>query len=136
MSDPTEDEDGPSVRAMLQATLEPMVPSDWQFIPNQRMPQTIDRVTVVLKHGKITPLPEAPTSHLTHDIVLTVVDPHEDQVTAEDALDQHVVELIAAIQAAPDHIGFEQAEKVMVTSTYLGWDLTIQFITQKKASQS
>lgn len=94
------------------------------------MPQTIEGITVVLKHSQMERLAEAPQGSLRNTVVLTVVDPHEDQTAAENALDDSVLELVTAIDTLPK-INWTNAEKVLV-DPYLGWDITLTVITEKE----
>ena len=123
--------DSQSVREWLQAQLRSELPEGWKFIPNQRMAATIDRITVVLKHTDIERLPEAPLGNLRNTVVLTVADPHEDQVRAENELDDAVLELCTAIDGLPN-INWTRASKVLVNDTYLGWDITLTVISGKE----
>lgn len=120
-----------TVRAWLVDQLTPVLPAKWRLIENQRMPETIDRITVVLKHTTIERLPEAPIGQLRHTVILTVVDPHQDAVKAENALDQSVIELVTAIDGL-QYVNWTGAAKVAVTDTYLGWDITLTAITGKE----
>jgi len=123
--------DSQSVREWLEDQLTPELPEGWRFIPNQRMAATIDRITVVLKHTDIERLPEAPLGTLRNTVVLTVADPHEDQVRAENELDDAVLELCTAIDGLPN-INWTRASKVLVNDTYLGWDITLTVISGKE----
>jgi hypothetical protein len=120
-----------SVREWLTAQLTPLLPGTWRIIPNQRIPETLDVVTVVLVHQKIKPLPEA-QGCLTNAVTLTVIDPHTDATRAEDALDDEVLALVTAIESNPQ-INFTEARKVSVNETYLGWDVDIEVLTQKES---
>lgn len=121
-----------SVRDYLDGELTPLLPATWKLIPNQRMPETIDGITVVLKHLKIERLPEAPIGSLKNSVTITVADPHQDQVTAEDALDDSVLTLITALDGH-SNILWTGADKVLVNNTYLGWDITVEVNTEKES---
>ena len=120
-----------SVRDYLATELTPLLPASWRIIPEQRMPQTLDTITVVLKHRRIERLAEAPVGNLRNEVVLTVVDPHEDWATAEDALDDAVNDVLTALDGH-SQINWTLAEKVAVSDTYIGWDLTLTVITSTK----
>ena len=121
-----------SVRDYLEAQLKPLLPGTWTFIPNQTMPETISQTVVILKHGRIEKLPAAPIGHLLNTVTLTIVDPHVDEVKAENALDDAVVELCSAIDGM-DRINWSLAEKVTVKDPYIGWDITLTVITEKES---
>lgn len=125
--------DNTTVREWLEDALKPVLPSGWRIIPNQRIPETIDRITVVIKHIRIAPLAEAPKGHLSNDVIITVADPHTDQARAEDALDDEVLELVNALQTIAG-ITWTGADKVLVNTTdNLGWDIACSIISRKKA---
>jgi hypothetical protein len=118
------------VREFLAAQLTTLLPGTWKLIPNQRMPETIDKTTVVVKLTTIEPLAEAPAGTLSNGAVITVADPHQDDVTAENALDDAVLELCTAIDAVPG-MTWTKAEKVLVGQSYLGWDITASILSKK-----
>lgn len=120
-----------SVRQYLDGELTPLLPAGWTLIPNQRMPETISVTTVVLKLLKIEPLPEAPIGSLKNTVTITVADPHTDQAKAEDALDESVLTLTTALDGHKNII-WKDADKVLVNDTYLGWDISVEVITEKE----
>lgn len=120
-----------SLRDWIDEQLTPLLPDAWSLIPNQRIPETINATTVVLKHLKIERLEEAPLGQLRNTVTLTVADPHQDQVTAENELDESVLTLCTALDALPK-LNWTGAEKVLVSDTYLGWDITLTVITSKE----
>lgn len=121
-----------TLRAWFSAQLKPLLPSTWRYIPNQMTPATITVPTLVYKLLEIEPLPEAPLGALRHRIVLTLLSPNEDDVKAEDALDNDVIALITALDPHST-IAWETARKVRDEKTSrLGWDITVTTITTKK----
>jgi hypothetical protein len=122
---------GESVREWLSGELTALLPESWRIIPNQRTPETLDTVTVILVHQKINPSPEA-LGCLTNKVTLTVVDPHTDSTRAEDALDEEVLALVTAL-GAHTRIKFTEARKVSINETYLGWDVDTEVLSQKEA---
>ena len=119
-------------REWLLAQLVPLVPSDWKVLPNQVDPSTIDRVTVIFKFTELTRLPEAPAGSISNQVIITIIDPHNDHVLAEDALDDSVLDLVTTLDSLP-RIAWSKASKVLAFDRYLGWDITAQIITQKAA---
>lgn len=118
-----------SVRAYVLTELD--LPSDWRQIEEQRLPEVIDRETVIVKHTRIERLPDAPIGHLDNEVILAVFVPNRDLARAEDRLDNAIVELLAAIDAHPK-IGWREAEKVVTPGQqYPGWELTLRVITEK-----
>jgi len=124
--------DSQSVREWLTEQITPLLDDSWRILPNQRMPATIDRITVVVKYTAMERLAEAPQTHLRNTVTLTIADPHEDQVKAEDALDDAVLALCTVLDSLP-RIGWTGAQKVLVNETYLGWDITLTVISGKES---
>lgn len=121
-----------SVRTWLEGQLKPVLPASWRIIPNQRIPETIDRITVMLSFTRIERLPEAPIGSLKNYVTITVADPHQDLVKAENALDDAVNELCTALDGLSDQLLWTGASKVLVKDLYWGWDITVEIITEKE----
>lgn len=117
-----------SVRAYLEAELAPLLDEGWGIIPEQRFPETITKITVVLNHTSIEKLSEAPFGNLRNHVTLTVADPHEDVAASEDALDDAVVTLLSVIDRHKS-INWTEAKKVKVSDAYRGWDITLTVLT-------
>jgi hypothetical protein len=122
--------DNPTVREWLEGQLTALLPDGWKIIPNQKTPQTIDVTTVVVKLTTIEPLAEAPAGSLSNGAVITIADPHKDDVAAENALDDSVLALCTALDALAG-ITWSKAQKVLVNDTYLGWDITCSILSTK-----
>ena len=118
------------IRAWLEAYLTPLVPESWRIIPSVKLPETIDRPTVTITHTKITPNPALPHSeNLVNDVVIRVADPHNDLLTAENALDDQVLGLIHILRGS-ERLRWTEAEKVQIKETpYFGWDITVQVLS-------
>lgn len=123
----------PTVREWLETALTPLLPSTWRIIPNQSGIQTIDQVVVVFKQTEIEPLTQAPSGTLSNKVIITIIDPNSDPKTAENALDDTVLELVSALDSLPG-LNWSGAKKVIVNDTYLGWDITTTIISKKKVS--
>lgn len=120
-----------SVRTYLRDQCAPLCPSSWVWITAQRIPETISKTTVILKHSRIEKLDAAPIGHLRHTVTLTVADPRTDVDAAEDGLDAAVTELITALDAH-NNISWSTAEKVLLTDSNLAWDITLTTITSRE----
>lgn len=115
-----------SVRAFLLEQLD--LPESWVVIPEQRFPETIAKTTCILQHVRIERLAEAPIGHLRHEVILSVVDPHEDVAAAEDGLDESLVTLITSLDGHAA-IGWIEATKTMHAERYAAWNLRLTVIT-------
>lgn len=123
-----------TLRAWFSSQVKPLLPAGWRYIPNQDTPSTITVVTVVYKLLEIEPLPEAPIGANRNTIVLTVLSPHEDDVKAEDALDNEVIELVTALDGHAN-ISWSHARKVRdPKSDRLAWDIDVSVITTRTRS--
>lgn len=123
-----------TVRSWLNDTI--TIPTDWVWIPAQRVPDTISKITVVTKHKRISPLDDSPIGALQHDIILSVFTPEQNIATAEDALDDAVTALITDIDGH-DLIRFVSAEKVVSPNEkYFGWDITLTVITNPEPEEA
>lgn len=120
------------LRIWFSAQIKPLLPEQWRYIPNQDTPKTITVVTVVYKLLELEPLPEAPIGALRARIVLSILNPHEDDVKAENDLDNDVMSFIAALDPHSS-IGWESARKVRDAKTdRLGWDFTVTAVITKE----
>lgn len=120
---------GETVREWLTSQLTPLLPYGWRIAPS--LPETLKSVTVVFTQKTITKLQQAPSGHLSNEILITVIDPHSDPVRAENALDDSVLELVTALDSLPG-LTWSEARKVIVSDTYLGWDITTNVISRKE----
>lgn len=121
-----------SVRQFLETQLTPLLPTSWRIIPNQRLPETIDRVTVFFSVTRIESLAEAPIGSLKNFVTITVASPNKDMVRAENALDKNVLTLCTALDGHKD-MHWTDAEKVLVKDPYWGWDIRVEIITEKES---
>ena len=121
-----------TLRTQFSAAIKPLLPAGWRYLPNQNTPSVISVVTVVYKLLEIEKLPEAPIGNLRNTIVLTVLSPHEDDVKAEDALDNDVIDVITALDGHP-WIGWTSCRKARDQKTdRLAWDISLTAITSKE----
>lgn len=118
-----------NVRAFVLRELD--LPPDWKQIEEQRIPDVIERETVIVKHSRIEKLPSAPIGHLSHEVILAVFIPNRDLARAESRLDAAVLELISAIDGHPS-INWREAEKVVTPrNEYPGWELALTVHTAR-----
>lgn len=118
-----------NVRAYLLEQLD--LPEEWRKIDEQRIPDVIDRPTVIVKHDHVEPLRDAPLGSLSHDLLLAVFIPNRDLARAEKALDDSLVELLTAL-AGHASISWTEAQKVVTPNgQYPGWEVRLSAITQR-----
>lgn len=105
------------------------LPPAWRQVPEQRIPATIDRPTVILKHARVEKLREAPIGQLRHEVILAVFVPNRDLARAEDELDVAITEIIAALDGHPT-LNWTEAEKVVTPDgQFPGWEITLTVLT-------
>lgn len=116
-----------NVRGYVLNMLE--LPSEWRQIQEQRIPATIERTTVILKHARVEKLREAPIGHLRHEVILAVFVPNRDLARAEDELDVAITEIIASIDGHST-LNWTEAQKIVTPDgQFPGWELTLTVLT-------
>ena len=106
------------------------IPAEWRSIDVQRIPDVIERETVIVKHARIEKLPEAPNGHLRNEVILAVFIPNRDLARAENRLDLAVLDLIGMIDKHP-YINWSEAEKVITPNgAYPGWEISLTVNTE------
>lgn len=123
----------PDLRRAFSTFLKPRLPPTWRYIPNQATPNVVTRPTLVYKHLGIEP--GTSLGSLSNDIILTLISPLGDDVKAENALDNEVLELCHALRGFTS-VTFTGARKVRddVTKT-LGWDISVTASTQRQKKE-
>jgi len=119
-----------SVRQAVADLLQPIIPAGWDIRPHTvKKVLTLSRPTVYVEYTTTEPAPEAPIGHLHDSVVVTMLSHLTDYAKAEDALDTDVRTILAALDAH-DRLVWTKAEKVEVADTYLGWAITLTFISE------
>lgn len=117
-----------SVRSYIVAEL--ALPTDWKMVAEQRLPNKIERPTVVVKHDRIEPLPEAPIGAYRNHVILGLFIPNQDIAVAEDRLDELVADVLARVERHP-RIAWTDAQKVVTPDgQFPGWELSLLVITE------
>lgn len=122
-----------SVRDQVKALLAPLVAETGWAVKAHTVKQitTLSKPTLYIEHIGIVALPEAPVGHVSNTVVVTILDDHTNYDTAEDALDDDVLQLITALDAS-DRLLFVKADKTEVNNTYLGWAIELTLTTEKE----
>jgi hypothetical protein len=111
-----------SVRESLLAAITAAVPAGTHVIPYQDNMDLPDRITVMFKQLRITPLPEAPRAGYVVHYVLTVVSPALDPSVAEADLDVFVPSMLGDLDAL-DWFAWDEATKVL-SQGLMAYDIT------------
>lgn len=90
----------------------------------------ISSATAILRQVSIGRFPEAPKTHRTAEVVLTIVSPRED-------FDRAAADLDGWVFAALDYLDVqyrppEEARSVLYVNKYLAYDITFTVITSKE----
>lgn len=125
-----------SVRERLLAAVEAAVGSTAHVIPYQDAMDVPDRVTVMFKQTRVTPIPEAPRSGYVVHYVLTVVSPALDPSIAEAELDEFVPSMLGDLDHL-DWFAWSTADKVLAGGLMAYdvecWNLAYEVPTRKAA---
>ena len=119
-----------TARAHLLSILAPQLPAAWKLIDTARIPQTLERVSVIVNHAEINPTPEARRSTLSNTFEVYVVSPLQDKERADLELDDAVLTVLTAVSDHPE-IRFDKARKVDVAE-YIGWQINLTTLTAKE----
>lgn len=121
------------VARLLKDVLDPL---DYRIEPNQRIPDRISRPTAILKQQRIgraiqdgTVIPGGRIA----GFVLTLATKYETTVSAENALDDNVVDLLNAIDGIPN-LRWTSAEKRILSEATNApcYDVELEFVFQHK----
>lgn len=125
-----------STRVAVQVAelITPLVEANGWDIKRHTVKQvlTLSKPTVYIEHTNAVQLDMAPVGHVLNTCVVTILDHHTNYDTAEDAIDAAVLELITELDGS-DRLTFVKADKTEVVETYLGWAITLTFISEKEA---
>lgn len=118
--------DLPSVRTALKDRLEPLLPSDWRWKPY--LEGDVKALVPVVYIEFVAFEPRVQNAPLAHGQVaarfnLIVTDPKTDTENAEDDVDDHVRELIVALDGMTD-MYWDTAEKKRLPTGPLAWTIS------------
>lgn len=111
-----------SAREEVTAAVTPLLPKGWRVVPYLDTLDQLTQVTVMLHATTIAPHPTTPHSFFELTFEATVLDPQKDPARAWDALDDEVMEAVAALDTI-DGLRFVSADAVAVSGTF-GWNVT------------
>lgn len=124
------------LRGFVTAALAPLLPRDWKWIPFQRNLDAITVPTAMLKLQTVTRTPTAPIAIRDVEYVLTIIEPITDPARGAAALDDHLVDLLGAIDDTPD-IAWKTATAVAwgdPNPTNLAYDIIVTTQYTKETS--
>lgn len=116
-------------RGWVMENLKPLLPRGWVLSPYARIPQTVEKTTVIVWLQNITRLPESPLSSHVTEYLVTVVSPAADPAQGDEDLDDSIADLLHAIDQSPNTISWERAERATYADTNVAFDITVRVIT-------
>lgn len=116
-----------SVRDRLVEELRTVLGPGVAVIPYQDSVDALERRTVMVKQQSISRLPEAPTSKLRIDYVLTFISPAVDPAVGEADLDQWVPQTLADLDMS--WFAWTGAAKVLFDPQNLAYDVSAYVLT-------
>ena len=117
-----------SARQQVVDAIAPVLPKNWKVVPYLTSFEAIDQTVVMIHATRVTKFQQAPQGTYTVEFEATVLDPSKDSARVWDALDDEVLEAIAAIDAI-DSLDWTGAEPVSF-SNFFGWNITFSVPTQ------
>lgn len=118
-----------SVRHDLLEAITAAVPEGTHVVPYQDNLDVLDRMTVMFKQTRITPLPAAPRAGYVVHYVLTVISPALDPQVAEEDLDAFVLSMLGDLDGL-DWFAWDEALKVLA-SGLMAYDVTCWNVARK-----
>lgn len=118
------------IRDAAVAAITPLLPAGARLVPVQRSLDVIDTVTLMLKLTDIDYAKPAPLGAWTITYVLTVIHPSQDPATADEALDDIVLDLFEGLQNATAFWP-TNAKKVLWDQSRMAYDITLMQNTKK-----
>jgi hypothetical protein len=118
------------IRQYVIDHIKPLLPSGWNLVNHPDSLDVISKPVVMLKLQSVVPSPAAPGSAYLATYVLTVIEPKTDPGPAHDALDDKLLELLAALQTVPGLI-WTNAEWVMFSDTNPAYDISLTVTLNK-----
>lgn len=111
-----------TAREQITEALTPLLPKAWRVVPYLDSVDQLSQVTVLIHATTIAPHPTTPHSFFELTFEATVLDPAKDSSRAWDALDDEVLETVAALDTI-EGLRFVTAEAVVVSGAF-GWNVT------------
>lgn len=117
-----------AIRATLLSALQAEFP-DWIVLNAESVPDSTDRPAVLISQRSVGPLTEAPATHFSVGLTLTLVASASETQTAEDELDGNIIDLWETLSSSPTVI--PTAASKLVFNNRMAYDVTVQAIISK-----
>ncbi|ROP64694.1 hypothetical protein [Curtobacterium sp. ZW137] len=111
-----------TAREQITEAVAPLLPKTWKLVPYLDSVDQLSQVTVMLHATTIAPHPVTPLGEFELTFEATVLDPQKDPARVWDALDDEVLEAVAALNSV-EGLRVQTAEAVAVSGTF-GWNVT------------
>lgn len=111
-----------TARQQVADAIKPVLPKSWRLVPYLTTFDALDRVVLMLNPTKVERFPQAPQGTFAITFEATVLHPSKDEAKSLAALDDDVLETIAALDTIAA-VNFTDASPVSY-SNYFGWLVT------------
>lgn len=117
-----------TARQQVVDAIAPVLPKNWKVVAYLTSFDAIDQTVVMIHATRVTKFQQAPQGTYTVEFEATVLDPSKDPARVWDALDDEVLEAIAALDSI-DSLDWTGAEPVSISNLF-GWNITFSVPTQ------
>lgn len=117
-----------AVRSWLAGEIAPLLPEDWRIVPGISSVKTLLVPAVYFEFTQLEKVSELPTGHARAVFDLIVVDPRTDLTAAEDQVDDHLVDLVLALDGH-QQINWTGARKESIAEQFFGWRVALTVLT-------
>jgi hypothetical protein len=114
-----------SLRAQIKAALKPLLPNSWDIYDYETDPTVETRPALVIRSRSITQTPAAPGSSYTVSFVLSLYEPKTDPSTREDALEEKLSLLTAALADLPGLVWTSADKALAPDNSHLIYDIAL-----------
>jgi hypothetical protein len=123
------------VREYVLEQLRPLLPEGWRLESGIPTLERLAAPTVWLEYTAFEPMPEKPLTHIAATVAVCIAINLTDLRKGEDAADDHVADLYAALYFGRKFYSM-RAEKTVFADTYIGWRITTTVAARKRTVTS
>lgn len=103
----------------------PLLPANWDVYGYEMDPTVNTRPALVIRTRSLTKTPAAPASSCTVSFILSLYEPKTDPATREDALEDKLLLLTAALDDLPGLIWTEASKGLAPDDQHLTYDISL-----------
>ena len=121
-----------NIRAFITDALAPLLPPGWKLIPFPTGLDTLSQPVVLLKMNSIKRATSNPQGSREAEYILTVIEPRTSPGTADDALDEKLIDLLNAIDVVPNIRWTVATRVVAANESNPAFDISLEVIFTKE----